>query len=327
MKHLVKIAFMMLCPMALIAQTNLVPNGDFEEKTACPGSTTSFFKLKNWLPCGTPDYFHVCALSESLQVPENYVGYQYPQSGSAYVGLITYAYYPADFREYIKVKLNTKLVKDCNYLIILYYSNAEKVKYISNEFGILFTTSDIECYYAKYELIQQEASLQNYNLDDTSTIHWMKYTGIYQAKGDEEWLIIGNFKNDAQSVTFIQDNSYKEYAYLYIDNVQLYNLCEDTTAIDLKNIKPAIPGGISNNNDGKNDHLKLLNAALFNSFKIKLYDRWGNLLYSSNDANFEWDGTYQGSKVPMGVYVWQAVYTTIYDNTEQYSTGTVTVLY
>jgi gliding motility-associated-like protein len=303
------------------AQTNLVPNGDFEEYYTC---SSFIIHLKNWEGCGSPDCFRSCNFTS----PNNVAGYQYPQKGDSYVGLAQYYYFINDFREYLKIHLKKKLKKNCYYYLILYYSNADNVQYYSNEVGVLFTANDVACDISKYKLINQVPSLQNYNLMDTNSVNWMKFLGIYKAQGDEEWLIIGNFKNDAESIIYFnKEQDVNKLAYLYIDNVQLYDLCEDSTLIPGLEIKPAIPSGITLNYDGKNDYLKLMNPELFNSFRIRVFNRWGTKLYESNTPYFNWSGMLNGERVPIGVYQWQAEYTTINNPTIQYSTGNVTVLY
>jgi gliding motility-associated-like protein len=43
---------------------------------------------------------------------------------------------------------------------------------------------------------------------------------------------------------------------------------------------------------------------------LKIYNRWGELLYQTNDVDFEWDGSYKGIDVMDGIYVWKLSYTT-----------------
>jgi gliding motility-associated-like protein len=43
---------------------------------------------------------------------------------------------------------------------------------------------------------------------------------------------------------------------------------------------------------------------------IKIYNRWGQLIYTADNLDFEWDGTYKGYKVQDGTYVWKISYTT-----------------
>lgn len=306
------------------AQTNLVPNGDFEENTGCPGS---FSYLKYWIECGTANYFHECS-GNLLHVPNNFAGYQYAQNGNAYAGIIQYMPFSNNEREYIMVNTTDTLIKDCIYYFKFYFSFAEKSSHYSPNISIRFFSSIVGCTTTQSILLNPQGQEINFNSDTITynTDIWYLFEGVFKSNGTEKYLIIGNFKDDACTDT-IPTGLFYGRAYIYIDNVQLYNLCEDTDVIDWDKVKPQLPSGITVNSDGKNDRLKVMNASFFNSFKLNLYDRWGHLLYSTNDANFLWDGTFQGAKVPIGVYQWQAEYTTINNPNTQYSTGNVTVLY
>jgi gliding motility-associated-like protein len=44
---------------------------------------------------------------------------------------------------------------------------------------------------------------------------------------------------------------------------------------------------------------------------FRVYNQWGNLVFSSTNPNEGWDGTYKGVKQPGGVYVYTAVGTTL----------------
>ena len=38
--------------------------------------------------------------------------------------------------------------------------------------------------------------------------------------------------------------------------------------------------------------------------EVKIYNRWGQLIYTSQDPNFEWDGTFEnGKECGEGVYL------------------------
>lgn len=40
-------------------------------------------------------------------------------------------------------------------------------------------------------------------------------------------------------------------------------------------------------------------------YRLEIFNRWGNLIYTSEDVNKGWDGYYQGNLSPQGVYVWK----------------------
>lgn len=37
-------------------------------------------------------------------------------------------------------------------------------------------------------------------------------------------------------------------------------------------------------------------------FEVRIYNRWGELMFQSNDPDFRWDGTYKGREAPLGTY-------------------------
>ncbi len=314
------IVLLLLAGVCVNAQQNLVPNGDFEENTGCPGFN-SFSKLKDWYPCGTPDYFHVCAINNAYLIPTNYYGYQPTYNGNAYVGIITY--WEKDIREYIAVKLTNKLSSDSLYIYTMYINVANYCKYFTPCVGVDFRYSINECVFNDPKLISVSPSIDFTNKPVIyDTLNWIKYEGIYKPNGGEEWLIIGNFKPDVLS-SKMNVSGTLEFAYIYIDNVSL-TVIRDTTAYKNSIISPS---SITVNSDGLNDKFKILNSIILNKIKLNIYNRWGQTIYSTTNTNFEWDGTFNGTRVPLGLYVWQAEYTTIYDNRVQYATGNVTVLY
>ena len=65
------------------------------------------------------------------------------------------------------------------------------------------------------------------------------------------------------------------------------------------------------------------------SFNLQVYNRWGEIIWETNDASAGWDGTYgiDGIKVPSGIYNWTIRYgSKINDDTKQ-ANGFVNVLY
>jgi len=67
-----------------------------------------------------------------------------------------------------------------------------------------------------------------------------------------------------------------------------------------------VPHVFTPNGDGVNDVLKpiLVGIAQFHYFSI--YNRWGNLIYTTQDANAGWDGRWKGVVQPVETYLWMA---------------------
>lgn len=65
-----------------------------------------------------------------------------------------------------------------------------------------------------------------------------------------------------------------------------------------------IPNTITPNGDKINDEFKLSGFINFKSYTMKVYNRWGEMLFDSQDPNQGWNGTYMGEKVQNGTYIY-----------------------
>lgn len=65
-----------------------------------------------------------------------------------------------------------------------------------------------------------------------------------------------------------------------------------------------IPNAFSPNGDGLNDVFRAVPVGIATTEYFRVYDRWGELVFSTKEFLKGWDGTYRGKKVPLGVYVW-----------------------
>ena len=88
--------------------------------------------------------------------------------------------------------------------------------------------------------------------------------------------------------------------------------CNDTAVQKIRvvgNCYIAVPNAFSPNNDGLNDYLYPLNAYKAKDLIFKVYNRFGELLFSTTDWTNKWDGNYKGQGVDSGTYVWILQYT------------------
>ena len=63
-----------------------------------------------------------------------------------------------------------------------------------------------------------------------------------------------------------------------------------------------IPNTFTPNGDGINDVWEIKYLELYRNSSIKIFNRYGALLYHSKGYNTPWDGTYNGKEVPVGTY-------------------------
>ncbi|RAJ11060.1 gliding motility-associated-like protein [Chitinophaga skermanii] len=85
------------------------------------------------------------------------------------------------------------------------------------------------------------------------------------------------------------------------------NGCVNTASITLASdpncITYAFPNAFSPNGDGKNDVFRVRGIGKPQVFEMRIYNRWGNLLFMSQDMSRGWDGRNQGKMQPVGTYL------------------------
>lgn len=90
-----------------------------------------------------------------------------------------------------------------------------------------------------------------------------------------------------------------------------------------------IPNSFTPNGDQLNDVFLPVSNGHVEDFYIVVYDRWGMLLYESDDIKLGWDGTYLGREVQIDTYVYKIYYTENRENgslTQEQKVGHVNVL-
>jgi gliding motility-associated-like protein len=109
------------------------------------------------------------------------------------------------------------------------------------------------------------------NYIDAREILKFSIAGCYAVTG------IDSFNNES----FIQDS-------VCIDNCPLYQ----------------IPNVFTPNNDGKNDVLRAFPYRFIDHIKLRIYNRWGGLVFETDNLDIGWDGTSMDTKVECsnGVY-------------------------
>ncbi|MGG9970665.1 PKD-like domain-containing protein [Ferruginibacter sp. SUN002] len=66
-----------------------------------------------------------------------------------------------------------------------------------------------------------------------------------------------------------------------------------------------VPTAFSPNGDGLNDVFRPIPVGIVTFEWFRVYNRWGELVFESNEWMKGWDGIYKGEKQPEGTFVWQ----------------------
>ena len=64
------------------------------------------------------------------------------------------------------------------------------------------------------------------------------------------------------------------------------------------------PNAFTPNGDTKNELFRVRYKCSLYNFSMRIYNRWGELIFETTDPNSGWDGTYKGIAQPEEVYMW-----------------------
>ncbi len=103
--------------------------------------------------------------------------------------------------------------------------------------------------------------------------------------------------------------------------------CEDVAFGQVK-VEPIvtfyIPSAFTPDEDGINETFFGTGESI-REYNLKISDRWGMLLFESNEPDYHWDGTFRGKPVEAGVYVYEFFLIDEFQNSHQYA-GHVTLI-
>ncbi|MEI7801474.1 MAG: PKD domain-containing protein [Bacteroidota bacterium] len=93
----------------------------------------------------------------------------------------------------------------------------------------------------------------------------------------------------------------------YIVTMYDANGCSSTKSILINVIPPETvwaPTAFTPNNDKNNDIFYIKPGGIIINYELRIFDRWGEMLFQSKDPTAGWDGTYLNTKLNVGVYVY-----------------------
>jgi gliding motility-associated-like protein len=232
MTKLFLILFTFNCALSLKAQSNLVPNGNFEDTVSCGGI---YGAMQDWfVPQNDKvDIDKACTYIDWWR----FIKYRKIGRDNSRSGFIETYYrgFPDDNvysgRRYLAVKLKETLVAGQQYYFEMYtravdtFPNFQLVNTLftigqdvafSKEYPLF--DFDVPRNYLKNRPVFRSLLKKDYN--------WYKINGCFTADGGEQYMIIGNFRNDADTEIVPTGKTNRNFpsglsAYYVIDNVVL----------------------------------------------------------------------------------------------------------
>ena len=114
------------------------------------------------------------------------------------------------------------------------------------------------------------------------------------------------WQHSRETTTQVSVNQAGTYRVRAIDPNQCFR--EDTARVlDFCEPRLFVPEAFSPNNDGINDLLDV-KAAHISDFSLRVYNRWGEVVFYTTELDRRWDGTYRGAAYPPMAYPYTISY-------------------
>jgi gliding motility-associated-like protein len=159
------------------------------------------------------------------------------------------------------------------------------------------------------------------NLPDLQSCDVGYNTATFDLTSNEHLLTIGTnqieyytthddavLQTNAISIpTSYQNTADPQTIYVRVDNINCFQIT--TFELTTTNCPPWVPTGFSPNGDGTNDEFEISGLlTIFENFELKIYNRYGTLIYQGGEKKGFWDGisnegfNNRGKLMPVGTY-------------------------
>ncbi len=100
--------------------------------------------------------------------------------------------------------------------------------------------------------------------------------------------------------------------YVVVFPNQAKNGCDSILNIRVEALDILYPNAFGPDGNGNNEGFKAILPPicpdLINEYSLKIYNRWGELVFETNDVSFAWDGMFNGEESKQDFYLWYAEY-------------------
>lgn len=115
------------------------------------------------------------------------------------------------------------------------------------------------------------------------------------------WTPIGSLSNPNSPAPLVSPGETTNYVVTGTDSNGCSSRDTVTVSIDYR-VNQLVPTGFTPNNDGLNDVFKIVNPSFYRLMEFRVFNRWGQEIFSTTDINRGWDGKWKGVDQAMGSY-------------------------
>jgi gliding motility-associated-like protein len=192
-----------------------------------------------------------------------------------------------------------------------------------------YTTDETFCYRIDYEDVCDNLSSPgievcpirlsgNVASDNSITLNWSEYTGWFNGvdhyevdKYDDQGVLLQTFNTGLSTTLLDNATDVNNQLYRYVVRAVANDpglgqaISNEITMVKEPNL--FYPKAFTPDNQGpvENEVFKVFGQFIV-TFEMKIFNRWGEMLFSTKDINQGWDGKYKGITQPEGTYAFIA---------------------
>lgn len=281
------------------AQTNLVPNGSFEDTVNCDMFTQcSLLKAEYWRNpnLSTPDVYD-CDLDrlcgQAMDPFNSPSGFYHPAfEGDRFSGGY-YWYGPgsSNTREYLMVQLTEAMEAGLAYEVGLHYLLPTRFRFAVDHIGVWFGQDSLFQGTPNWLNVNPQVKLRDPVAEYLAEATWTALVDTFMAQGGETWMVIGNFDvAEAVSGSTVNPDALDPYAYYFIDLVRVELLDKPQAIADLIGGWQGTTLWLSWTKGSRPDI-------------VELFDLAGCRVFSSQDGMSERDARWDLPSLANGIYL------------------------
>jgi gliding motility-associated-like protein len=189
---------------------------------------------------------------------------------------------------------------------------SDTISYIYSISGCTFDTSLITSVYPRptVEILMDDNVSQYYEICEGDSALAL-YTTIENPIDYNVWYFMGDtLTQDNLGITWMEPGMYDISVVHWANGCVSYPDDQTITVEECPQTLIYIPNSFTPNGDEWNNTWQPVFTSGFDPFDFNLFvfNRWGEIIFESNNSTMGWDGTYKNQIVPEGIYIYRIQY-------------------
>ena len=135
---------------------------------------------------------------------------------------------------------------------------------------------------------------------------------------------MNNISTEENPIHQYSDTAYYDVSLIAMNDIGCTDTVKQGPLMVINNANYFIPNAFTPDNNGTNDVFYVYGPSL-KTVHLRVFDRWGEMVFESTEQHDGWDGTYHGKPLNTGVFMYIAEMETL-TGKQLFAKGDVTLI-